>query len=210
MSVHNAKDKKQEKRSLFLQAARKIFAKKGFQATNVSDIVTEVESGQGTFYYHFKDKQEIFDVLMLDFIGELAQAAARSASAMTGRPALSDRELALENARAIAAVFMDNMDLAEIYFRESKYIGGAAAAALDLFYKTMYSQIEDGLREGIASGDVRDNLDPYCAARCFVGATERVIYDVIRDRRDIPLDTIVEQIVDFQSWGILKTVASNQ
>ena len=204
MSVQNGKDKKAEKRSLFLQAARKIFAKKGFQATNVSDIVAEVDSGQGTFYYHFKDKQAIFDVLMLDFIGELALAAAKSASASSGRPALADRALAIESARAIAAVFMDNMDLAELYFRESKYIGGAAATALETFYNVMYAQIETGLREGLATGDVREGLDPYFAARCFVGAAERVIYDVIRSGRDIPLETITEQIVDFQSHGILK------
>ncbi len=204
MSVQNGKDKKAEKRSLFLQAARKIFAKKGFQATNVSDIVTEVESGQGTFYYHFKDKQEIFDVLMLDFIGELVQVAIKNAAASEGRLALADRPLALSNARAFAAVFMENMDLAELYFRESKYIGGAAAAALEAFYETMYSQLETGLKEGLASGVVREGLDPYYAARCFVGATERVIYDVIRSGKEVSLDKVTEQIVDFQSYGILK------
>ncbi|MFA6451117.1 MAG: TetR/AcrR family transcriptional regulator [bacterium] len=207
MSVQNAKDKKFEKRCLFLQAARKIFAQKGFQATNVSDIVSEVDSGQGTFYYHFKDKHDIFDVLMLDFIGELARAVAKNDMAAAGRLALADRELALVNARAFAGVFMDNMDLAKIYFRESKYVGGAAAAALETFYSVIYSQIENGLRMGIAAGSVRENVDPYCVARCFVGAAERVIYDVISSGRDVPLDTIAEQIVDFQSFGIMKRPA---
>lgn len=206
MSVQNGNDKKSKTRSRFLEAARRIFAQKGFQATNVSDIVSEVESGQGTFYYHFKDKQEIFDVLMLDFISRLAIAVTKTSTAADGRYplALANRELALENARAFAAVFIENMDLAEIYFRESKFTGGAVAEAIERFYSLMYYHVEQGLEEGMQAGVVRENLDPFCAARCFVGAAERLIYDTISSRREIKLDELAEQIIDFQSYGILK------
>jgi len=68
MSVQKVENKKELKRKAFLEAARKIFSEKGFQSANVTDIVSEVKSGQGTFYYHFKDKQAIFDELMIGFI----------------------------------------------------------------------------------------------------------------------------------------------
>ena len=53
MSVQKSEDKKAAKRQLFLDAATRIFSERGFQETKVVDIVKEVNSGQGTFYYHF-------------------------------------------------------------------------------------------------------------------------------------------------------------
>lgn len=203
MSVHKPLDKKTVKRSLFLAAARKIFAQKGFQATNVSDIVIEVNSGQGTFYYHFKDKQAIFDELMIGFIEKLVRAVIENDARAKGRLALADRELAIENAKNIASVFLDNIDLAELFFRESKYVGGEAMALVEQLYNLIYTQIEKGLEEGKKLGLVRTEIDSRIVARCFAGATERMIFETIQAGGTADLDAIAAQIVDFQSIGIL-------
>jgi len=63
MSVQERNGKKAAKHQQFLDAATRIFSERGFQETKVLDIVNEVKSGQGTFYYHFKDKQDIFTSL---------------------------------------------------------------------------------------------------------------------------------------------------
>lgn len=203
MSVQKLLDKKTVKRSLFLAAARKIFAQKGFQATNVSDIVTKVNSGQGTFYYHFKDKQAIFDELMIGFIEKLVRVVIENDARAKGRLALADRDLAVENAKKIASVFLENIDLAELFFRESKYIGGEAMALVEQFYNLIYAQIEKGLEEGKKLGLVRAEINSRIVARCFAGATERMIFETIQAGGTADLDAIAAQIVDFQSIGIL-------
>src|SRR5690625_6033061 len=42
-----------------LQVGLELFAKKGYHATKVSDIVREAGVAQGTFYWYFKSKEEI-------------------------------------------------------------------------------------------------------------------------------------------------------
>ena len=161
MSVQNGEDKKTQKRKAFLDAARKIFAQKGYQATNVTDIVSEVKSGQGTFYYHFRDKQAIFDELMTGFIEKLMRILVENDNRAGNRLAMADRSLALRNARAIAAAYIENKDLAELFFRESKYIGGDAMSYIGNFYRLMYAQVENGLRDGVANGLLRPEIDPF-------------------------------------------------
>lgn len=44
-----------------IDAARTLFLEKGYNETSVSDIVKSVGVAQGTFYYHFKSKNDILD-----------------------------------------------------------------------------------------------------------------------------------------------------
>lgn len=203
MSVQKVERKKDQKHRAFLEAATRIFSEKGFQAANVTDIVSEVKSGQGTFYYHFKDKQAIFDELMVGFIDQLLTVLAENEMRAAGRLALAHRDLAIENARRIAAVYIDNMDLATLFFRESRYVGGTAMQRIEQLYTLIYAQIEAGLTEGKALGLVREDLDPRIAARCFAGAAECAIQRELRSGGPHDLDHIAAQIVDFQSLGVL-------
>jgi AcrR family transcriptional regulator len=54
---------KEEMRSLILDAARKVFLKKGYFDTSIRTIAEEIEYSPGTIYLYFKDKDEIFHAL---------------------------------------------------------------------------------------------------------------------------------------------------
>ena len=54
---------REEKRTKILNAARKVFARKG-KATTMTDIAKEAEISQGLAYRYFKGKEEIFTVLV--------------------------------------------------------------------------------------------------------------------------------------------------
>lgn len=204
MSVQKGKAKKEAKHRMFLDAARRIFAKKGFQAANVTDIINEVNSGQGTFYYHFKDKNAIFDELMTGFIDELLAALAENEESDAGRLSMASRDLSIRNAIRLAEVFRNNIDLAELFFRESRYVGCEGMKRIDAFYALLYSQVENGLRMGIEDGTLRDDIEPPVVARCIVGGTEKVIYETICNGGETDIETVAAQIVDFQMKGIMK------
>ena len=51
---------KEEKKGLILEAAIKVFSKKGLNNTKISDIAKEAAIGKGTIYEYFKSKDEIF------------------------------------------------------------------------------------------------------------------------------------------------------
>jgi len=66
MSARTVK-KPEERRSEILDAARALFAKQGYDATSVSDIVKNVGVAHGTFYWYFKSKEEAYHEVVYDY-----------------------------------------------------------------------------------------------------------------------------------------------
>lgn len=50
-------------RQAILAAARAVFARIGYDAANIRDIVRETELASGTFYNYFRSKEEVFEAL---------------------------------------------------------------------------------------------------------------------------------------------------
>lgn len=53
-------------RAAILEAARRVFAQLGYDATSVRDIIRETDLAAGTFYNYFRSKEDIFDAISDD------------------------------------------------------------------------------------------------------------------------------------------------
>lgn len=76
---------KNETRQKLLAAAAACFAEKGYSACSVSDIVTRAGVSQGNLYVHFKNKEELFKVMIQE---EHGQGADKIRQVQTGPPYL--------------------------------------------------------------------------------------------------------------------------
>jgi AcrR family transcriptional regulator len=64
MSIAERKlEEKQEMHKRILNGARKIFLEKGYEKTSMRNIAGEINYSQGSLYFYFKDKSEIFHEL---------------------------------------------------------------------------------------------------------------------------------------------------
>jgi AcrR family transcriptional regulator len=64
MSIAERKlEEKQEMHKRILNGARKIFLEKGYEQTSMRNIASEINYSQGSLYFYFKDKSEIFHEL---------------------------------------------------------------------------------------------------------------------------------------------------
>ncbi len=66
----------EERRKEIVEAARKLFLSKGYEATSTVDIMNAVGIAKGTLYYHFTSKEEILDALLCEMTDNMAKAAA--------------------------------------------------------------------------------------------------------------------------------------
>ena len=64
MKKDEKKEDKQEKKEQLLSASYDLFMNKGVEETSIQDIVNEAHTGKGTFYYYFKDKQDVKKTLI--------------------------------------------------------------------------------------------------------------------------------------------------
>jgi len=61
--VRVTKDPEKRKQEL-IDSAERLFLKKGYEKTSVSDIVKGINVAQGTFYYHFFSKSDILEAVV--------------------------------------------------------------------------------------------------------------------------------------------------
>lgn len=68
--MRRTKEEAEQTRQDLLNAALKVFGKKGYQATRLDDISEEAGVTRGAISWHFKNKQTIFRTLVLDSLAE--------------------------------------------------------------------------------------------------------------------------------------------
>ena len=63
-------------RNRLIDAAARLFAKKGIDNTRINEITDEADVGFGSFYNHFKSKEEIVEVVLADALASQGAALA--------------------------------------------------------------------------------------------------------------------------------------
>jgi AcrR family transcriptional regulator len=88
----SSQDKAQRTKALLMDSALALFAERGIAATSVNEITAHANVANGTFYYHYTDKNEFVDALehavatmfvnrVDEFMEELTDGAERVATA---------------------------------------------------------------------------------------------------------------------------------
>ena len=181
---------------LIKESARGIFAKKGFEATKISDIVAEINMAQGTFFYHYPDKKSILIEIVEEFLGEIKNMASIWAvTTDTGRDA------AFGFARRLAAWLNRNRETASIIRKEYYNHDPDIRAIINEFYNYIYQQTDSGLKLGMKLGVVR-RMDSRIAAVALVGMVESVFEDQLDSDKPADIDMVINEVTNLQNFGI--------
>jgi AcrR family transcriptional regulator len=66
--------------AVILEAARDLFARKGFDATTVDDVVAKAKTTKGGLYHHFASKEELFTAVLEGMQKALSERVARASA----------------------------------------------------------------------------------------------------------------------------------
>ncbi len=66
----------QDKKKLILEAAIRCFARKGFNATSIQEIVDELGMAKGSIYFYFKSKDDLL-ISVIEYYGEMLHSEMR-------------------------------------------------------------------------------------------------------------------------------------
>ncbi len=110
-----------ERREQILRSAAKVFSRKGYRLSSVSDIVEESAIGRGTFYLYFESKRDIFRELIENYFQGYAEVLEENHRRLV--EALSGKGKVLrtwrDNMARVLRYHSENPDLTSIVYREA-------------------------------------------------------------------------------------------
>ena len=74
-------DKGEKRKQELLKIAYRLIISKGYEETSIDEIIAEAQIAKGTFYYHFKSKEEMLEALINMMITEQTERAKEILSA---------------------------------------------------------------------------------------------------------------------------------
>lgn len=157
------------------EAAIRVFARKGFHDTKISDIVAEAGVSQPAFYLYHDSKEALFEMLVSEFRNELYEATRQCLIS----PGLSADEL-FEDLRQSFTRFLTvlhrDRGLTEIGFFQPT--SGETTKAQMIEWITMNMEREQ--RAGI----LRDDISVRCQARFVMGLLDQMSR-IIDSKQDV-------------------------
>jgi len=132
-------DDKARRRAQILSAAKRVFARKGFQATTVADVAKAARTSYGTVYWYFESKDALFHALMDAEREALHQRIADAVTAAVG----ADREQVFAaGVRATFDFFEKDRASVRLLFRDTYAMGGKFEHHLEANYERFVDDIE--------------------------------------------------------------------
>ncbi|RLB17011.1 MAG: TetR family transcriptional regulator [Deltaproteobacteria bacterium] len=192
------KKKKNDKHERIIEAATRVFARKGFFQAKVSDIAREAGVADGTIYLYFDNKDDILISLFEEQMKAVLDNMIRKLSRETD-PVKKLQQFALTHLSLIE----ENKNVAEIIqveLRQSsrfmkEYKNERFAQYLDL--------IGDIIREGQEKGVFGPDIIPGIAKRAFFGALDEMSrFWVLSSRKKYDIRTAAQQISSYFLRGI--------
>lgn len=184
---------KEARRQAILEAAKKIFAEKGFHNTSVSDIVQDVGIAQGTFYLYFEDKKAIFHEILESLNERLIKLI--TIQDIREVKSVADIEAGVDRITApLIAFFRENRDLGKILVREAVGTGLGFDEQMNQFYDRLTEvgvYYTDHFRE---QGIIHGNYDSRIAMTFLIGGAQMILYRWVTDGLEVSEEEIVRSV----------------
>jgi AcrR family transcriptional regulator len=194
---------KAERRQQILNHARDVFAKRGYYAAKIDDIVSAAGVARGTFYLYFEDKRAIFEEIVDRVFTRLGMTILRVDPHDPGRSVASQIR---ENIRRIVAMLLEDRATTKIMLSDAVGIDAAFDRKLLSFYDEVATLLETSLKDGQAL-EVVEPGDAKLYAYLTVGAMKELLYQVVMREWEIPEEQIVDEIFSFLRRGYLRVDA---
>ncbi|WP_321507142.1 TetR/AcrR family transcriptional regulator [uncultured Methanoregula sp.] len=191
-----------DKQEAILDAALRLFTKRGFFGTPTSLISKEAGVATGTLFFYFKTKEELIDTLYLRVKAEAAQAMCRDLEEEPDAKAKLNR--LGRNAIAWGMEHPEKMKFME-YFAHSPFVSSTAQEEGMSRFLFLMDLIDQGIREG-SIRDCDKKLLIFMMASSFSGLIARIA----AAESDAERERIIDQGMEFIWSGFAADTVKEQ
>ena len=189
-----------DKPQQIIEAAVRVFARKGYFSSRVSDIAREAGIAAGTIYLYFDTKEAILITLFREKMAAFVAAL---------RKAIADERDAVVKVRRLVQLHFQMLeadpDLAEVVQVElrqgQKFFRGPATQEIAGYFALIASLLE----EGVAAGCFRPDLPVKVATKMLFGAMDQMATSWVLGKRGYRLADTADAVADLFLQGVAAT-----
>ena len=189
--------KMQDRRDSILAAARQAFARSGFEGTSIADIARAAGVSDGLVYRYFANKRDLLNAVLTEFY----ERTMRDLDAIALRSEPFEKRFHDLIHRHFEA-FVGDADLCRLFISEVRTATdyhGSPVQELNRRYTAILVRI---VQSGIASGDVRDDIDIRLVRDVIFGAVEHRSWAAVNGRR-LDVDATTRGLVELLRYGLM-------
>jgi TetR/AcrR family transcriptional regulator, fatty acid metabolism regulator protein len=158
----------EDKRRVILDAAVRVFARKGYHTSRVGDIAEEAGVAHGLLYHYFRSKEELLETIFRETWRDVLDAV---------RAVEDSDETARERLAGVAKILLRawrrDPDLVRVLVRE--VTRGSHLQQRIVEIDQAFAGLERIIARGQEEGEFRADLDPRMVSYVFYGALEEIL-----------------------------------
>jgi len=189
-----------DKPQQIIEAAVRVFARRGYYNSRVSDIAREAGIAAGTIYLYFKTKDDILVTLFRDKMAEFVDAL---------RKAIANEPDAASKVRRLVWLHFSRLEedpeLAEVLQVElrqgQKFFRGASGQEIGAYFALIASVLE----EGVSEGRFRSGVSVKVATKMLFGAMDQMATSWVLGKRGYRLVATASAVADIFLQGVAAT-----
>jgi len=159
-TIERREREKQQKRNHIIDAAEKLFFKKGYANTSMDEVAEEAEFSKGALYIYFKDKEDLY--LAINFRGLIILKELFEKAYGAGQNGL-DKSRKIGEAYLLFSRDYPNYYRAMHYYESTQIdfkVNETSARQCEELGQQVLGIVARAIQTGIEDGSVRSDLDP--------------------------------------------------
>ena len=147
-----------------IDAAARVFAERGFHGASTQDIADVLGIRQASLYYYFSSKEAALELVCLRGVEGFFEAAKTIAT----RPE-SARKRLISLIESHLSPLVDRADFVKVFLNERQHLPRESRRRIGRWSRGLERIFEDVIKEGVAKGEFRADLDIRMATLAILG-----------------------------------------
>jgi TetR/AcrR family transcriptional regulator, cholesterol catabolism regulator len=186
-----------------IDAAARVFAEQGFHGATTQDIADVLGIRQASLYYYFSSKEAALELVCLKGVEGFFEAA----RAIAARPE-SARKRLISLIGSHLSPLVDRGDFVKVFLNERQHLPRESRRRIGRWSRGLERIFEDVIKEGVASGEFRADLDIRLATLAILGMCNAA--SSWQRKENIDTDDIAEEFARLVTDGMGKRPAARR
>lgn len=152
-----------------IEAAARVFAERGFHGATTQDIADVLGIRQASLYYYFSSKEVALELVCLKGVEGFFEAG----KAIAAGPGTARERLALL-VNSHLSPLIDRSDFVKVFLNERQHLPAESRRRIGRWSRGLERIFEEVIKEGVAKGEFRADLDARLATLAILGMCNAV------------------------------------